>query len=136
MRLLKMFRYGTDVVEHGHKGGISVPARHQMKMQVFADASTGGLPKIQADIYTFTPEMFLENPCAMFEHVHDFRAFLVGKISEIHRMPVWANHDMPVVVGVFVHDNKREGIARQYQTLPVFLHCWRNTENTTVRFRP
>ena len=46
----EVLRHGAYLVKYGHKGGIPVPARHQMKVQMLPNAGARGLALVQADI--------------------------------------------------------------------------------------
>ena len=49
---------GNDVrlAEHGHEGGVPVPAGHDLEMQVRGDARPGGLAQVEPGVDAVGPE--------------------------------------------------------------------------------
>ena len=59
--------------------------------------------------------------------------FFWHKVCQHHNMPEWANHDMPVIIREFVHDDKGLVASVQYQALFVFCRMLRKAEYARVR---
>ena len=58
--------------------------------------------------------------------------FFCHKVSQHHNMPEWANHDMPVIIREFVHDDKGHAASVQYQALLVIRRMIGEAEHAGV----
>lgn len=130
-----MLRHGPDFIHYCYKRGITVPARHEMKMQMLAHARASRLALIQAYIYALAVEMPFQDNGAMLQQCHHLAAFLCCEILKSHYMPVWANHYMPIVVGKFVHNDKAAFSAVQNKPFFVLNWIWQ-TKYALIGFWP
>lgn len=60
--------------------------------------------------------------------------FFLGEVENIHEVSVRCHHEMPVVVGVLVHDNKVPSSSIQNQSLFIFFGMVGNAKHAGVRF--
>ena len=103
-----------------------------MKMQMLPDARACGLALIETYIDALAVEVLLEYHRAALDQIHDFVGFLGGQIGKSHNVPVRTDHDMPVVIGIFLHDHKSPRAAIEHQPLLVFVRGIGQTKNTGI----
>ena len=129
----KVLRNGAHFVEYSHEGGIAVPARHEMEMQMLAYAGAGGLSLIQAHIYAFAVEMLFEDDGTFLDEFDGLVQFALLKSGHLHHMPVWADHDVAVAIGEFVHNDEGVLGSVKDEAFGVLICVGRQTEDARIR---
>ena len=108
-----------------------------MEMQVITDARPGSFAEVKAHVDALRLEKFPEDGGALFEQVHDFGGFLFGKKGKVHHVAQGGHHDMPVVVGEFVHDDERRPASVEDKPfLVVRTVIGRKAKDARIGFRP
>ena len=105
-------------------------------MQMLADARTGGLAEIEPHVDALTVKVLLEDSATTLHKVHDFMGFRAGELRQLGNMAVRTNHDVPVIVGIPVHDDKSASRTMQDKTFLIFFRAFRQTEDTGIGLRP
>lgn len=124
------------LVKNSQKRGITVPAGHQVKMQVFPYAGARGLPLVEAHIDAFAMKMIFQNFRAGFQKIHQLPAFLRGQVLKLHDVPVWTDHDVTIVVWIFVHDHKTVPATVKHKPFGVLVRFGRDAEHAFIGFWP
>ena len=105
-------------------------------MQVFPYAGARGLSLVEANIDAFAMKMLFKDFRAGFQKIHQLPAFLRGQVLKLHDVPVWTDHDVAIVVWIFVHDRKTVPAAVKHKPFGVLVRFGRDAEHTFIGFWP
>lgn len=129
-----MFRHHTYFVQHGHEGGIAVPARHKMEVHVLSDARACGLAQVQSHIDALAVETIFKNNGTFLQQVHEFTALFRGEGGEFHHMAVGRHQEMTVAVRKFVHQHENMPASVENESFGILSPMFGNTEDTGIGF--
>jgi hypothetical protein len=105
-------------------------------MQVFPYAGARGLSLVEANIDAFAMKMLFKDFRAGFQKIHQLPAFLRGQVLKLHDVPVWTDHDVAIVVWIFVHDRKTVPATVKHKSFGVLVRFGRDAEHTFIGFWP
>lgn len=131
-----MFRNNVYFIQNPHERYIAVPAGHDMEMQVFAYAGAGGFPKVEPDIQAVRGKALLHYVRDLLQKRHAFVRFFRCQIADVHDVAIRGDHQMPVIIRVFVHDHKGRFAPVKDEPLLVFIRAFGQAEHAGVRLGP
>jgi hypothetical protein len=103
-----------------------------MKVQMFPDARSGRFSNIYTYIDALRRITLLQDSRAALQKQHEFRSFFRGKMVNVHDVTVGGDHEMPIIIGKFVHNDKIPPAAVQDKPLLVFIPVRGQAENAGI----
>lgn len=105
-----------------------------MKMQMFAYAGPSRLTEVETDIDAVRSKRALQDIGAVSQKIHHFKRLFLGQVADIHQVAKGGDHEVPVVVGIFVHNDEAALAAMQHQPLFVLGGALGQAEHAGVGF--
>ena len=99
-------RHGTRLGDDGHEVRIAIPTRHHMLVQVRGDSGTRDLALIDADVVSVRTGDGLHHLHGEGGGLLEFEQFGIVEFGDESDVTVRANHEMPDIVWVEVHDGE------------------------------
>ncbi len=105
----------------GHEIGVSVPARHDVHVQVFGNAGARGGAQVHSYVYALGRERVVQPADAAVDRGGHGGLLVGGEGTVRVDLPVGDNQQVAVVVGIEVHDDEHVFAPPENQILSVIV---------------
>jgi len=129
--LSDMLRNHPDLSENGHVVGVSVPARHNVKMHVIFHPGPRYTSEVQTHIEAFRIHDPLQSINGFSNHKQYIQCLIIGQFSQFRDVPYGCYQKMTVVIREPVHHDHGPGTDIQNEALLVLRTIIPGAENTT-----
>src|ERR1039457_768957 len=123
--------YYPYVSDNRHEIGITVPAWHDMNMQVIFHPRPGRLAQIDAHIEAVGAGNLFQKYMPPAKKVHQIQQLGVGQVAQFRRMPQRRPPQMTSGIGITIEHHQGMVAPDQDQALPVVFSRMFRAEDTT-----
>lgn len=132
--IFEVIGHDFHIGQHGHKVGVAVPTRHDMKMDMLGNSGPGNFPLVDAHVEALGIHGLMKGAQAKLRRLHDVGQGGRIQLLDTRNMLIRSNHQVAVVVGVEIEHHKAMLAAMHDKVIFVPLPGRFGAENTARFF--
>src|SRR5688572_6784381 len=106
IRNIQLFRQDAGLSRDAHEVGIADPARHDMKVKMFANAGARAVSEVHPDVKTLRAVERGQSTHATLRELHHFSELCGRRFIETIRVNKWRHHEVTRRIRKQIQDDK------------------------------